>query len=176
MKSIKRIFGLSIVIISITISVTSCKKGQEKALISEGNSEKAYDKVEQLHWLIGNWENISEESESYENWTRKNDSTLSSFSYTIVKKDTVFAEIISLQQRNNEVFMKVAVPNQNDAKGVTFTLISSEDGIFTFENKEHDFPSRINYSNPEHSILHAWIEGTVKGEDRMVDFTFTRAN
>ena len=174
--TIKRIFGIWIFIIGISISVSSCKKMQEKATVSEEKSEVVYDKVEQLQWLLGNWENISEESQSYENWIRKNDSTFTSFNYTTVKKDTVFAEVITLQERNEEMFMKVAVPNQNDAKSIIFKLISSEDGIFTFENKKHDFPTRINYSNPEHGTLHAWIEGTVKGEDRKVDFTFTRAN
>ncbi|MGB5498054.1 MAG: DUF6265 family protein [Maribacter sp.] len=176
MKTINRIFIVFILTVAITMSFTACKKMQEKTLTSEENSEVVYEEVEQLNWLIGNWENISTESQSYENWARKNDSTFTSFSYTTVKKDTVFAEVITLQQRNKVVFMKVAVPNQNDAKGITFKLISSEGGIYTFENKNHDFPSRINYSNPEPGTLHAWIEGNVKGEDRMVDFTFTRAN
>ena len=59
--TIKRIFGIWIFIIGISISVSSCKKMQEKATVSEEKSEVVYNKVEQLQWLLGNWENISEE-------------------------------------------------------------------------------------------------------------------
>lgn len=82
---------------------------------------------------------------------------------------------MSLQENKDGVFMTVNVPNQNDAP-VTFKMIPSEAGIFTFENKAHDFPKRISYSNLVKDYIHAWIEGNVEGEDRKVDFYFEREN
>ncbi|GGG33791.1 hypothetical protein GCM10010976_01890 [Bizionia arctica] len=57
---------------------------------------------------------------------------------------------------------------------ITFKKIPSEKGIFTFENPKHAFPTRISYSNPETNAIHAWIEGTIEGELRKMDFNFKR--
>ncbi len=160
----------------VTLLLVSCKTETKKVVIDEVVSEEiSYDIIEQLSWLEGNWTNISEKSQSYENWSRKNDSTYVSLSYTTVKGDTVFIETMSLQENRDGVFMIVDVPDQNE-EAITFRMISSEARIFTFENKNHDFPKRITYSNPVKDSIHAWIEGKVKGEDRKVDFYFVREN
>jgi len=70
--------------------------------------------------------------------------------------------------------LTVATANQNDEKPVTFKLVSSENGQFTFENKDNDFPERIIYTNPVKDSLHAWIEGSVNGEAKRIDFSFSR--
>lgn len=154
----------------------SCKTETKKAIIEEVvYGEAHYHNVEQLSWLEGNWTNISAKSESYENWSQKNDSTFVSLSYTTVKGDTVFMETMSLQENGAGTFLTIDVPDQNQTP-VTFTMIPSEAGTFAFENKAHDFPKRITYSNPVKDSIHAWIEGVVEGEDRKVDFYFERKN
>ncbi len=89
-------------------------------------------------------------------------------------KETVFAETMALEQKGENVLLTVVTVNQNDEKPVTFKMISSEKGLVTFENKEHDFPQRITYSNPAKDSLHAWIEGTVNGEPKKIDFHFSK--
>lgn len=133
-----------------------------------------YDKIEELNWLIGNWTNITKEEQSYENWVKVNDSTLKAHSFTIVKGNTVFAERVTLYQKENDVFFRVIAYNQNNDKPVTFKQIPSKNGIFTFENPTHDFPTKISYSNPVKDSIHAWIEGKVNGQDSKVDFYFKR--
>ena len=76
----------------------------------------------------------------------------------------------------NDVLFEVKVPDQNNAQPVTFRLIPSEKGVFTFENKAHDFPQRITYSNPVKDSIHAWIEGMVDGKPKRVDFLYKRVN
>tara|TARA_R100000935_G_scaffold8302_2_gene17340 strand:- start:37061 stop:37570 length:510 start_codon:yes stop_codon:yes gene_type:complete len=155
--------------------VVACKNTTEDSNVSTIEvKEKRYDTLEKLEWLVGNWSNISEKEQSYENWTQVNDSTLKAHSFTIVERDTVFAERVTLQQRNNATYFSVVAYNQNDDKPITFTLIPSEKETFTFMNPKHDFPSKITYTNPVKDSIHAWIEGTVKGENRKVDFYFTR--
>ena len=90
------------------------------------------------------------------------------------KKKVVFAETMALEQKADSLLLTVATANQNDKKPVTFKMISSENGQFTFENKDHDFPQRIIYTNPAKDSLHAWIEGIVNGESKKVDFYFSR--
>ena len=62
----------------------------------------------------------------------------------------------------------------NDKPPVRFRLISSANNIFIFENKAHNFPQRINYQNRSGGELLAWIEGTVNGEFKKVDFSCRR--
>ena len=166
----------TLLLLLVTLLIISCKTESKKVVTNELVSEEiSYDKIKQLTWLEGNWTNISEKSQSYEAWSIENDSTLVSLSYTTVKGDTVFIETMSLQENRKGVFMTVNVPDQNEAP-VTFTMIPSKKGVFTFENELHDFPKRITYSNPVEDSIHAWIEGIVEGEDRKVDFYFERSN
>ena len=56
-----------------------------------------------------------------------------------------------------------------------FPLVRSAPGELVFEDPAHDFPQRVIYRLVEPDRLHARIEGTVKGEDRWVDFHMKRA-
>jgi len=47
------------------------------------------------------------------------------------------------------------------------------DSSVVFENAEHDFPQRVGYRRSESGVA-AWIEGTVKGQMRRIDFAYTR--
>lgn len=154
------------------ILLVACKKDPKPKTVDS----KTYTKIEQLHWLVGNWENITELEKSYENWTQKNDSTLLGHSFTLIGTDTVFAERVTLKQVDDEVFFTVIAYQQNDDKPVTFKLSSVEAGIFSFDNPEHDFPTRISYSNPTKDSIHAWIEGNTAGEFQKINFLFKRSN
>jgi len=157
-------------IIGLCFALISCKESGDK----NAKTTKHYDKIEELSWLVGSWTNRTDEEESVENWTQANDSTLLAHSYTLVKGDTVFAERVSLQQFDNVVLFTVIAYRQNDDQPVTFKLIPSEKNVFTFENPEHDFPSRISYANPTKDSIHAWIEGHVNGEARKIDFYYSK--
>ena len=135
---------------------------------------KNFEKINQLQWLLGSWTNRTDNKFSRETWSKQNDSTFSGFSYTVVDNDTVFAETMMLQQKDGNLLFTAAVPNQNDELPVTFKLIPSEKGQFVFENKNHDFPERIFYTNPTKDSIHAWIEGTINGEKKVVNFPFSR--
>ena len=159
-----------VLFLCVAVVFFSCKN-EEKQIDTLINT---YQTIDKLQWLVGEWTNISEASQSYENWSKINDSTLFSHSFTLVKKDTVFAEHVILQENGNNVLFTVTAYNQNDNKPVTFKMIPSKKDVFVFENPEHDFPSKISYSNPVTDSIHAWIEGEIKGETRKIDFRFIR--
>lgn len=159
-------------ILFITILAVACKSDSKTGAIAS----KSYSKIQQLNWLIGSWENKTELEQSYETWTKENDSTLLGHSFTLIGTDTVFAEKVTLKQIGDEVFFKVFAYQQNNDKPVTFKMIPSKDGVFTFQNQEHDFPSSISYSNPKKDSIHAWIEGEMNGEFQKIDFLFKRSN
>jgi len=164
------------ILLSFIIAFVSCKNNDKKTEVTPILSERSYDKIEQLKWLIGDWTNITPEEQSYENWRQINDSTLSAFSFTTVLKDTVFQENMVVQQSSDNVVLIVSVPNQNDEKPVVFDLLPVENKKFTFVNEQHDFPSKISYSNSVKDSIHAWIEGEVDGTYKKIDFYFKRSN
>ncbi|MBI9053733.1 MAG: hypothetical protein JEY96_07930 [Bacteroidales bacterium] len=145
-------------------------------LVSCNSKDINKPEIEKLKWLIGNWENISNEMEMYESWEKKNDTVFYGESFALVNSDTVFAETMLLEQNGNDLLLTPTTKNQNDGNSITFKLISSEGDKFIFENKEHDFPQRIVYSNPQPDSIFAYIEGTQDGEYRKSDFPFKRVS
>lgn len=165
-----------IVLLSFMIVLVSCKNKNQRVEQRNTISGKKYNQIEQLQWLVGNWANITIDQQSYENWTRLNDSTLSSYAYTTVLNDTVFQENMIIQQRPNGLCLIVSVPNQNKEKPVVFDFLPKENDVFTFVNEKHDFPNKISYTNPVKDSIHAWIEGQIDSTYRKIDFYFKRNN
>ncbi|MDN3724926.1 DUF6265 family protein [Aequorivita sp. SDUM287046] len=164
-----------IFLLFIPLLLNSCKNNSEK-----GNSGAEIiakeEKIDKLQWLLGTWINENGEEFSQETWSQESPTTFTAFSFTQVGKETVFAETMALEQKGDSLLLTVATANQNEKKPVTFKMVSSEKGHFTFENKNHDFPDRIIYTNPAKDSLHAWIEGTVNGVPKKIDFSFSRKN
>lgn len=168
--------------ILLPLLLNSCKNNSEVSV--EANEKitgtetiaKRYKKIEQLEWLIGTWTNESGEEFSQETWSKENDSTFTAFSFTQIEGKTVFAETMALEQKDQRLLLTVATANEKGSSPVTFTFISSDKKQFTFENKSHDFPQRITYTNPAKDSLHAWIEGKVNNENKKVEFHFSGKN
>ncbi|WP_157417886.1 DUF6265 family protein [Aequorivita capsosiphonis] len=165
-----------ILLILLPILIYSCKNNSDNESAERFVSNKKYEKIGQLEWLLGTWTNESGEEFSQETWSKENDSTFTAFSFTQVDGETVFAETMALEQKGERLLLTVATANEKGASPVAFRLIPSEEKQFTFENKSHDFPERITYTNPAKDSLHAWIEGTVNDQDKKVDFSFSRKN
>ena len=162
---------------AIALLVLSCKnETKNKDVQGTIITEPKFEKLAAMEWLLGSWVNEDADAISKETWTKQNDSTFTSFSYTQVANDTVFAETVTLQQKDGELLFKVLTFNQNDDQTVTFTMLPSENGQHIFENKNHDFPSQIVYTNPVKDSLHVWILGAANGETRKIDFYFKREN
>lgn len=156
------------------IILNSCKNNSDAEKPKTEITSEKFEKIDQLQWLLGTWINQNGEEFSQETWSQESPSSFTAFSFTQVGKETVFAETMALEQKADSLLLTVATAKPEQEKPVTFKLISSENGQFTFENKNHDFPQRIIYTNPAKDSLHAWIEGTLNGEAKKVDFSFSR--
>ncbi|WP_395054609.1 DUF6265 family protein [Flavobacterium sp.] len=135
----------------------SCKK------IETVKVEK-YLKLEKAKYLIGNWENLTQDANFNEIWKKENDSTFTGMSYITVKKDTVFYENIVLIQKNDSLFYNVSVKGENKDKAVSFYLTSDTNNAMVFENPKHDFPTKIAYKKVSNDSLVATIYGTKDGK------------
>lgn len=142
-------------------------------LVNTIHAQNKHD-IKQARWLIGHWENRSNERIDFENWTRLNDSTYQGHSESFNGSETISSEQISLQQRGGKLYYIPTVKNQNGGKPVRFALTSSSKNQLVFENPEHDFPQKITYTQITKDSLVAKISGTRKGKQKAIQFPMKR--
>ncbi|MDD3003924.1 DUF6265 family protein [Flavobacterium sp.] len=153
----------------LTFSVAFCFACKDKV-----NTKKQYPLLQKANKLLGKWENISSQGHLSENWKKINDSTFKGESYFVIEKDTVFAETIVLEERNNQLNYIVTVPNQNNAKPISFLFDKKSPKQLIFENPTHDFPNQIIYNIIRNDSLVAVIKGTKNGKDISETFKMKR--
>lgn len=148
----------------LLVAIISCKK--EAAVEQPTQPEKQFAALEKANWFLGRWENNSPQGNLSEIWKKENDSTFFGQSYFVIKNDTVFAEQVSLEERNGKLSYVVTVPNQNDEKPVAFELTSAAANPLIFENPKHDYPNKIIYNQVGTDSLIAEIRGLKDGKEK----------
>lgn len=79
-----------------------------------------------------------------------------------------------LNELNGDIlFIPIGFGEENNTK-VAFKLISADNNTFVFENKEHDFPFRIVYKSLSNDKILAWIEGSVNGQFKKIEYPYAR--
>lgn len=183
----RKIIRISVIALISFLMITcgNNKKPRHNTRVEE--NKNTYEKIKGLRWILGRWQNDSEQGLFIERWIITNDSVYTGKSVCIGSgKDTIFSETITIEQRGNDVFYIPVVKEENDGKPTLFklTLISSKPTILgsipvviksvTFENPEHDFPQKIMYQLIEDSLL-AEISGTIEGKNHTEKFPMVRA-
>ncbi len=167
LKSINYLSLVSIIFSCINCSDSLTEKVKEQNAIN-------YSEIKKANWLIGSWQNISENEISTEIWKKINDSTFAAKSFVIVKNDTVFSESIRIEQRGHSLFYIPTVKEQNQGQAVEFVLVRSNTDQLVFENSKHDFPQKISYKKITNDSILAEISGIKEGEPKNILFPFTR--
>jgi len=107
------------------------------------NSCTSEKNLNQLEFLIGTWK--VENKETYESWERINSISFRGESYGLVEGDRRVTETLSIHIEDDNVTYKATVPTQNNGETIPFILNTSNTGLFSFENVDHDFPKKIQY-------------------------------
>lgn len=142
----------AILLLAITTCLLSCKKTEKE------------NKLQTTDWLIGTWENKSNEGDMVETWSKNNDSLYSGSSYFIKGKDTLHSESIQLTQKANVVLYTPTVKGQNNNQPISFQLTKQTSKQLVFENPKHDFPQKIVYQQITADSLVATISGIQQGK------------
>lgn len=142
----------TILILVIILTFTSCQKSKEVS------------KIVVADWLLGNWENKSEDGNLLETWEKVNDSLFIGESYFIKEKDTLHFEKIQLKQKDETLFYIATVKDQNNDKPVTFKHNDTIEKQLVFENPKHDFPQKISYSQITKDSIVIQISGIQQGK------------
>lgn len=161
---------LGLLLIAAIAASCSSEKQQEESAMPEAQAP-ASSIHEQFSWLEGTWVRETSNGISYEVWSA-DDSGLFGLSFRVNAVDTTVTERLRLLDDDGEIYF-VAHPKQNDEP--TRFLMTERDSLsVTFENPEHDFPTRITYFNKPPDSMVASIAGPSQDGMQTIDFPFKR--
>ncbi|TKC12604.1 hypothetical protein FA048_03020 [Pedobacter polaris] len=130
--------------------------------------------LNQFSFLTGSWEMKTAKGKISESWIKSKDS-LNGKSYRhALSGDSVLTEVVVIKKIGNVFHYCVTGLEKNNTGTTNFKLISTENNIFIFENKAHDFPQRVIYQNKGKDQLLAWIEGEMNGKKMKSEFPYLR--
>lgn len=126
-------------------------------------------------FLIGNWSYAGQKETIIEKWEWSKKSGLNGISYSINHSgDSVLLETISIHKEGNEIYYTPTGHQPGNTSTVPFKLVSDKEDTYIFENRNHDFPQRIVYRKLSDSELLAWIEGTINGKLKKIEFPYKK--
>ncbi len=131
--------------ISSMLCLISCQSASQDDSQTSGAEDQATVQAPTLDWLIGQWHRTNEQPdhETYELWTKANDSLYEGTAFTMMAQDTVWQERIDFALRSQGWCYEVW--GQGDTIPVVFVMTEQADQQFACENPAHDFPKKITY-------------------------------
>lgn len=125
--------------------------------------------IENFDWLLGEWKRKNEDAgkETFEVWTKINNSEYYGVGFTLQNNDTLSQEKIRLVESNGKWNLEVQSPN--DSIPTKFIMTSNGHQEFICENKLLDFPKMIKYWKKGNEI-----NAIVSGDNMEILFEFER--
>lgn len=154
-----------------TLAVYACGNNNKQTTPEQPEGESQLAKAE---WLLGRWENNSEEGNLSETWTKTEDGSLEAETYFVVGTDTVFREHVRLEEKDGAVNYIANVQGQNGDAPVSFKMTKLEGHTMVFENPKHDYPQVITYEHKGDSVI-AEISGNQNGKPMKERFAMKKA-
>lgn len=127
--------------------------------------------VDRLAWLQGCWEAASPQRTIEEHWMAPRGGGMLGMSRTVRGGRLTGHELVVLRERDGRLVYQAHPSGQPAAE---FPLQTISDSVVVFEDPQHDFPQRIGYRRSAADSLLAWIEGTVNGQERRIEFRYRR--
>ena len=137
--------------------------------------------IDRVAWLHGCWQMTApalsertrvEGSVVEEQWMAPRGGTMIGMGRTVRDGRTTEYELVVLKEQDGRLAYEAHPSGQPSA---VFLSREIGDTSVVFENAEHDFPQRVGYRRSETGLA-AWIEGTLKGQMRRVDFNYARVS
>jgi len=125
---------------------------------------------ETLDWLVGDWKRTNEQAdkETFESWEKVNENLYTAIGYTLNKnQDTIWKEKIRLIKTQNEWDFEVT--GSKDIEPTVFKLTSIDTAMFICENKENEFPKKIEYKRGGNEI-----KAVISGDGKQIPFDFEK--
>jgi hypothetical protein len=126
--------------------------------------------IASVAWLQGCWQMTAGERVVEEHWMAPRAGVMLNIGRTVRGDTLVEYEWVMLSERNGALAYEAHPSGQPSA---VFTAQSASATEVVFENPQHDFPQRVGYRRDGDTML-AWVEGTVGGKSRRVEFPYRR--
>jgi hypothetical protein len=155
-----------LLIIAMVVFTVSCKNSPTVKSNSESSTI-----TEDFDWLLGNWHRTNEKEgyETYEFWSKINNTEYSSIGFTLQNNDTIWKENIKLIKRNDDWSFEVS--GMGEFNQTIFKLIKADNESFTCKNELNEFPKEIKYFKNENNIT-----AEISGGDMKIPFEFERTD
>jgi hypothetical protein len=115
------------------------------------------NELTKLYFLEGTWK--VEGKEKYEVWERVGNTELTGYAYKLVDGQKKITETLRIKVEDGSIIYQATVPDQNKGVTVSFVLNETDNSCFSFENKTHDFPKKIQYKNVTNTELEIQVLG-----------------
>ena len=106
----------------------------------------------------------------HESWRTVSAELMMGDNYVINGKDTLSYEQMRIQKISGHWCF---IASLNGGPPTLFSMVKNSP-IWVFENKEHDFPQQVVYSQGPNNTLNAWIKGYMDGKEAKVVFDLKR--
>lgn len=133
-------------------------------------SSPTYNSLNKLNWILGKWKISSPKYIQFEEWKKISNTKFEGISYKIVDADTTIIETLDLMVVESNILYIPTVYDQNNARSIKFKLLKLEGNYVLFENKEHDFPKKIEYTLESRKK----IKASVSNESFSIDFHLSK--
>lgn len=127
--------------------------------------------AERVAWLEGCWLLASNGRTVEEHWMAPRGNSMMGMGRTVRADTLADYELLIIRASGERLALEAHPKGQPSA---VFPAVRVDDAYLLFENPEHDFPQRIGYRRAGSDSLIAWIEGTINGKERRVEFPFQR--
>jgi hypothetical protein len=126
--------------------------------------------IDRVAWLQGCWESTAAQRSVEETWMAPRGGTMLGMGRTVRDGELVEYELIVLREQGGQLAYHAHPSGQPSAVFLSTSVTGSS---VLFENPQHDFPQKVGYRR-DGDALSAWVEGTLNGKARRVDFSYRR--
>ena len=152
----------AILLIVSLLLFTSCQKSKEVS------------KIVGQDWLLGTWENKSDEGNLLETWTKLNDSVFNGTAYFIKGKDTLHFEKMELTQKGEELVYISTTKGQNNDKPISLLQNPEIEKQLVFENPKLDYPRKIIYKRMATNRLFIEVSGIEQDKPSSIRYSLKK--
>ncbi len=128
--------------------------------------------LDQLEWLLGQWEGIHGSGIYHEEWQRGSNNDLEGRAFFLSKGEIKNVEKLRIHSEGINMFYTATVDHNRGP--VSFKLTGCDDAQFIFENPDHDFPKKISYIRKSENELCAIISSDTDGKSAKSEFNLRK--
>ena len=134
-------------------------------------SAQSAQRIASIGWLTGCLEMRTGNRIIEEHRMTERAGTMLGMGRTVSARGLGDYELTLIKQDGDRLLFEAHPKDQPPA---TFTArVATADSV-VFEAPEHDFPQRVGYRRVGADSVHAWVEGTMQGTMRRVNFPYAR--